>query len=93
MEGGKARDKVKRPRLEEGGAPVEAAREEQKKRRKHAEELKALGEEDESVKLLEELVFGAEEELLERLQVSLTPETRSSTTTSYIPVTSSSFMN
>ncbi|XP_017309879.1 U3 small nucleolar RNA-associated protein 18 homolog [Ictalurus punctatus] len=67
MEGGKARDKVKRPRLEEGGAPVEAAREEQK-RRKHAEELKALGEEDESVKLLEELVFGAEEELLERLQ-------------------------
>lgn len=92
MEGGKARDKVKRPRLEEGGAPVEAAREEQK-RRKHAEELKALGEEDESVKLLEELVFGAEEELLERLQVSLTPETRSSTTTSYIPVTSSSFMN
>ncbi|MCI4391702.1 hypothetical protein PGIGA_G00137550 [Pangasianodon gigas] len=95
MEEKKARSKVKRPLLEEGGAPVEAAREEQKrrkhteeekrrkhteeeeerrrkhieeeKRRKHTEELKALGEEDESVKLLEELVFGAEEELLERL--------------------------
>ncbi|KAG7317436.1 hypothetical protein KOW79_019734 [Hemibagrus wyckioides] len=67
MEGGVARNKAKRPRLEEGGARVDAAREEQK-RRKHTEELKALGEEDESVKLLEELVFGAEEELLERLQ-------------------------
>ncbi|XP_034154529.2 U3 small nucleolar RNA-associated protein 18 homolog [Pangasianodon hypophthalmus] len=66
MEEKKARSKVKRPLLEEGGAPAEAAREEQK-RRKHTEELKALGEEDESVKLLEELVFGAEEELLERL--------------------------
>lgn len=68
MEGKKARSKVKRPLLDEGCAPVEAAREEQK-RKKHTEEMKALGQEDESVKLLEELVFGAEEELLERLQV------------------------
>lgn len=74
MEGGIERNKAKRPRLEEGGAGVDAAREEQK-RRKHTEELKALGEEDESVKLLEDLVFGAEEGLLERLQVSLTQET------------------
>lgn len=73
MEGGTERNKAKRTRLEEGGAGVDAAREEQK-RRKHTEELKALGEEDESVKLLEDLVFGAEEELLERLQVSLTQE-------------------
>ncbi|KAK3512030.1 hypothetical protein QTP70_028114 [Hemibagrus guttatus] len=67
MEEEKVRNKAKRPRFEEGAAPVDVAREEQK-RRKHTEELKVLGEEDESVKLLEELVFGAEEELLERLQ-------------------------
>ncbi|TUC69506.1 Importin subunit beta-1 [Bagarius yarrelli] len=63
MEGIKARNKVKRPLLEEEEAP----REEQK-RSKHIEELKVLGEQDESVRLLEELVFGAEDELLERLQ-------------------------
>lgn len=71
MEGKKACNKVKRPL---GGGCVRAAREEQK-RRKHTEEVKALGEEDESVKLLEELVFGAEEELLERLQVGLIHKT------------------
>lgn len=74
MEGKKACNKVKRPLVEDGGVCVGAAREEQK-RRKHTEEVKALGEEDESVKLLEELVFGAEEELLERLHVGLIHKT------------------
>ncbi|KAF7690840.1 U3 small nucleolar RNA-associated protein 18 homolog isoform X2 [Silurus meridionalis] len=67
MERGKARNKGKRALLEEGASRAECAREEQK-RKKHTEELRVLGEQDESVKLLEELVFGAEEELLERLQ-------------------------
>lgn len=64
MEGNKARNIVKRALLEEG----EAAASEEQKRSKHTEELKVLGGEDESVKLLEELVFGAEEQLLELLQ-------------------------
>ncbi|GAA6068271.1 U3 small nucleolar RNA-associated protein 18 homolog, partial [Tachysurus ichikawai] len=55
---------VKRPLMDGGAAPVE-----EHKRRKHNEEvMKTLGQEDESVKLLEDLVFGAEEELLQRLQ-------------------------
>ncbi|XP_069021518.1 U3 small nucleolar RNA-associated protein 18 homolog [Embiotoca jacksoni] len=40
---------------------------EEQKRQKNVEKLAVLGEKDDSVKLLEELVFGAEEELLERL--------------------------
>ncbi|KAG9343849.1 hypothetical protein JZ751_013230 [Albula glossodonta] len=40
---------------------------EESKRQKHLSKLKALGERDESEKLLEDLVFGAEDELLEKL--------------------------
>lgn len=40
---------------------------EEQKRQKNVKELSVLGEADSSVKLLEELVFGAEEELVERL--------------------------
>ncbi|KAI1884117.1 hypothetical protein AGOR_G00223140 [Albula goreensis] len=40
---------------------------EESKRQKHLSKLKALGEKDESEKLLEDLVFGAEDELLEKL--------------------------
>ncbi|XP_028268122.1 U3 small nucleolar RNA-associated protein 18 homolog [Parambassis ranga] len=41
--------------------------EEEETRQKNTKRLAVLGESDESVKLLEELVFGAEDELLERL--------------------------
>ncbi|XP_026871915.2 U3 small nucleolar RNA-associated protein 18 homolog [Electrophorus electricus] len=44
-------------------------KQEEIKRKKHTRLIKVLGEEDESVKLLEDLVFGAEEELVERLGV------------------------
>lgn len=47
--------------------PPSNAKEEAQKRQKNAESLAVLGETDGSVKLLEELVFGAEGELLERL--------------------------
>lgn len=40
---------------------------EEAKRQKHAKTVTALGEKDESVKLLEDLVFGAEDELVDRL--------------------------
>nr|XP_020478820.1 U3 small nucleolar RNA-associated protein 18 homolog [Monopterus albus] len=40
---------------------------EERTRKKHVQSLAVLGEEDGSVKLLEELVFGAEEELVDRL--------------------------
>lgn len=48
-------------------APAPAAKKEEKTRQENAKRLAVLGAEDDSVKLLEELVFGAEEELLERL--------------------------
>lgn len=41
--------------------------EEEQKRQKNVKRLAVLGEKDSSVKLLEELVFGAEDELVERL--------------------------
>ncbi|XP_060713170.1 U3 small nucleolar RNA-associated protein 18 homolog [Tachysurus vachellii] len=64
MEEETANNTVKRPLMDREAAAVE-----EHKRRKHNEEvMKTLGQEDESVKLLEELVFGAEEELLQRLQ-------------------------
>ncbi len=40
---------------------------EDRKRQRNARKVAVLGEEDSSVKLLEELVFGAEDELVERL--------------------------
>uniref|UniRef100_A0A3Q0SSZ5 U3 small nucleolar RNA-associated protein 18 homolog n=1 Tax=Amphilophus citrinellus TaxID=61819 RepID=A0A3Q0SSZ5_AMPCI len=46
---------------------VSSPREEGTKRQRNVKRLAVLGQEDSSVKLLEELVFGAEEELLERL--------------------------
>uniref|UniRef100_A0A4W6FBA8 U3 small nucleolar RNA-associated protein 18 homolog n=1 Tax=Lates calcarifer TaxID=8187 RepID=A0A4W6FBA8_LATCA len=42
--------------------------EEEQKRQKNVKSLAVLGAEDSSVKLLEELVFGAEDELVERLE-------------------------
>lgn len=49
--------------------------EEEDKRQSNAKRLAVLGEEDTSVKLLEQLVFGAEEELLERLvEVMFSPD-------------------
>lgn len=47
--------------------PQSSPQEEGKKRQRNVKRLAVLGQEDSSVKLLEELVFGAEEELLERL--------------------------
>lgn len=41
--------------------------EEEETRQRHVKRLAALGQTDRSVKLLEELVFGAEDELLDRL--------------------------
>ena len=40
------------------------------KRENNAKLVKTLGEQDASVKMLEDLVFGAEDELVERLEVS-----------------------
>ncbi|XP_076864377.1 U3 small nucleolar RNA-associated protein 18 homolog isoform X2 [Brachyhypopomus gauderio] len=57
----------KRP-LGNDSEPVDFKQEE-KKRKKHTKLIKALGEQDESVKLLEDLVFGTENELVERLGV------------------------
>ncbi|XP_078101555.1 U3 small nucleolar RNA-associated protein 18 homolog isoform X2 [Sander vitreus] len=48
-------------------APKFNPKEEEEKRRRNVQCVSVLGEEDSSVKLLEELVFGAEEQLLERL--------------------------
>ncbi|XP_037333387.2 U3 small nucleolar RNA-associated protein 18 homolog isoform X2 [Pungitius pungitius] len=67
-------DVIKLPGTEDGKparkrvrAPKFDPREEEETRRRNAERLSVLGGEDRSVGLLEELVFGAEEELLERL--------------------------
>lgn len=47
--------------------PTFNPKEEAQKRQKNVESLAVLGDTDTSVKLLEELVFGAEDELVERL--------------------------
>ncbi|XP_026204550.1 U3 small nucleolar RNA-associated protein 18 homolog [Anabas testudineus] len=67
-------DVIKLPVTEERGPDKKRTRpakfdpkEEAGKRRKNVESLAVLGETDSSVKLLEELVFGAEDELVERL--------------------------
>uniref|UniRef100_G3PPE1 U3 small nucleolar RNA-associated protein 18 homolog n=1 Tax=Gasterosteus aculeatus aculeatus TaxID=481459 RepID=G3PPE1_GASAC len=67
-------DVIKLPGTEDGKAARKRTRapevdpqEEEETRRANAERLSVLGGEDASVRLLEELVFGAEEELLERL--------------------------
>ncbi|XP_034567681.1 U3 small nucleolar RNA-associated protein 18 homolog isoform X2 [Notolabrus celidotus] len=68
---------IKLPETEDG-EPVKTSKkrvrppkiepeEEERKRQKHVKKLSVLGEEDSSVRLLEELVFGAEDELVERL--------------------------
>ncbi|XP_028840969.1 U3 small nucleolar RNA-associated protein 18 homolog [Denticeps clupeoides] len=49
-------------------APATDLKREEVKRQKHVKLMKALGEEDESVKELEKLVFGGEEDLVERLE-------------------------
>ncbi|XP_070703390.1 U3 small nucleolar RNA-associated protein 18 homolog [Pempheris klunzingeri] len=57
----------KKPARKRTRAPKFDPEEEERKRQKHVKRLAVLGEKDSSVKLLEELVFGAEAELLERL--------------------------
>uniref|UniRef100_A0A671N1N3 U3 small nucleolar RNA-associated protein 18 homolog n=1 Tax=Sinocyclocheilus anshuiensis TaxID=1608454 RepID=A0A671N1N3_9TELE len=59
---GKQRKTAKRPQSEDAGAA-----EERLKQKKHSALCATLGGEDASVRLLEELVFGAEERLSERL--------------------------
>lgn len=54
-----ARKRTRPPKLDPEG--------EERKRQKNVKRLAVLGEKDSSVKLLEELVFGAEDELVERL--------------------------
>lgn len=67
-------DVIRLPVTEERAAGKKRARppnmkpeEEDTKRRSNARNVAALGAEDGAVKLLEELLFGAEEELLDRL--------------------------
>lgn len=75
-------DVIKLPVTEERGPDKKRTRpakfdpkEEAGKRRKNVESLAVLGETDSSVKLLEELVFGAEDELVERLvEVTFPPD-------------------
>uniref|UniRef100_A0A7N8X059 U3 small nucleolar RNA-associated protein 18 homolog n=1 Tax=Mastacembelus armatus TaxID=205130 RepID=A0A7N8X059_9TELE len=55
-----------RTRTQKRVRPPKPGNQEQKRRR-NAESLAVLGEKDSSVKLLEELVFGAEDELVEKL--------------------------
>uniref|UniRef100_A0A671W2L4 U3 small nucleolar RNA-associated protein 18 homolog n=1 Tax=Sparus aurata TaxID=8175 RepID=A0A671W2L4_SPAAU len=55
------------PAKKKARPPKFNARQEAQTRQKNVRRLAALGEEDGSVKLLEELVFGAEDELVERL--------------------------
>lgn len=54
-------------RVHDPGVDLE---EEASRREKNVKSVKALGEEDASVKVLEDLVFGAGDELVERLEVS-----------------------
>ncbi|XP_044037158.1 U3 small nucleolar RNA-associated protein 18 homolog isoform X2 [Siniperca chuatsi] len=65
---------IKLPATEERGPAKKRTRppkfdpeEEEQKRQKNVKRLAVLGEKDTSVKLLEDLVFGAEDELVERL--------------------------
>lgn len=62
----KQRQNAKR-RLSEASDPAARVAEERGKQQKHAALCATLGEEDASVRLLEELVFGADERLTERL--------------------------
>ncbi|KAI7789968.1 U3 small nucleolar RNA-associated protein 18 homolog isoform X2 [Triplophysa rosa] len=62
----KQRRNAKR-RLSEESDPAARVAEERSKQQKHAALCATLGEDDASVKLLEELVFGADERLTERL--------------------------
>ncbi|XP_054463843.1 U3 small nucleolar RNA-associated protein 18 homolog [Anoplopoma fimbria] len=57
----------KRPRPPASAAGQEQQEQQEEQRRTHVRRLAVLGEEDGAVKLLEELLFGGEEELLERL--------------------------
>ncbi|XP_039979990.1 U3 small nucleolar RNA-associated protein 18 homolog isoform X2 [Xiphias gladius] len=57
----------RRPAKKRARPPKFDPEEEEKKRQKNVKSLAVLGEKDSSVKLLEELVFGAEDELVERL--------------------------
>ncbi|KAI2644517.1 hypothetical protein H4Q32_031077 [Labeo rohita] len=58
--------RAKRPPSEDPDPPSKAK--ERSKQKKHSRLCATLGEEDASVRLLEELVFGAEEQLTERLE-------------------------
>lgn len=66
----------KQPAKKRAKLPQSSLEEEEEERRRNVKNLAVLGEKNSSVKLLEELVFGAEEELLERLvEVTFSPET------------------
>lgn len=69
-------DVGKQPAKKRAKLPQSSLEEEEEERRRNVKNLAVLGEKNSSVKLLEELVFGAEEELLERLvEVTFSPET------------------
>ncbi|XP_070779627.1 U3 small nucleolar RNA-associated protein 18 homolog [Enoplosus armatus] len=57
----------RRPAKKRTRAPKFDPEQEEQKRQKNVKRLAVLGEKDSSVKLLEDLVFGAEDELVERL--------------------------
>lgn len=68
-------DEGKQPAKKRAKLPQSSLVEEEERQR-NVKNLAVLGEKNSSVKLLEELVFGAEEELLERLvEVTFSPET------------------
>lgn len=64
-------DVIKLPVTEQGAPAKKRARDrlenEEQKRQRNVQRLSVLGEKDSSVRLLEELLFGAEERLVERL--------------------------
>uniref|UniRef100_A0A3P9B750 U3 small nucleolar RNA-associated protein 18 homolog n=1 Tax=Maylandia zebra TaxID=106582 RepID=A0A3P9B750_9CICH len=63
-------DEGKQPAKKRAKLPQSSLVEEEEERQRNVKNLAVLGEKNSSVKLLEELVFGAEEELLERLAES-----------------------
>lgn len=64
----KKRPRARPPEPEKPGRQREQREQEEHKRRKNIQCVAVLGEEDASVRQLEELLFGAEERLVERLE-------------------------
>lgn len=59
----------KRPRVRPAEQQKNQREQEEQKRRTNVQRLSVLGDEDASVRQLEELLFGAEERLVEQLEV------------------------